>query len=144
MEYGRVPNQRRHGPSGQPRQEKSPPRPIDGVPFDQRPILQRCACGGACPACRGEESGLKVGKPGDRFEREADQTAGRVMRMPESGGPSQEIEEEEIVQRQPLGGEPPSRDSKQSRERQRPVQLESRRTEAPPHSQDSGPKSEPG
>lgn len=47
------------------------------------PVLQRarsCACGGGCPRCA-TSSNLEVGSPDDDFEREADATAERVMRM---------------------------------------------------------------
>ncbi len=41
----------------------------------------RCACGGACPRCQAKAD-LKIGEPGDVFEREADAMADRIMRMP--------------------------------------------------------------
>lgn len=54
------------------------------------PVLQRaCACGGTCPRCRAEEEGrsrlqrkLRIGAPGDRYEREADRVAAQVVRAP--------------------------------------------------------------
>lgn len=57
-------------------------------------VLQRCSCGGAsaatgeCPECRrkrklGLQAKLRVGEPGDRWEREAERLARRV-----SGGPA--------------------------------------------------------
>lgn len=45
------------------------------------PVLQRepaCPCGGGCPRCAAAE--LAIGPPGDRYEREADAVAERVMR----------------------------------------------------------------
>jgi hypothetical protein len=52
------------------------------------PVLQRnpaCACGGGCPRCqrRGTiQTKLRIGRPGDRYEQEADRVADQVMRMP--------------------------------------------------------------
>jgi hypothetical protein len=43
-----------------------------------------CACGGACPRCQAKTD-LKIGEPGDVFEREADAMADRIMRMPNPG-----------------------------------------------------------
>src|SRR4051812_8702764 len=42
-----------------------------------------CACGGACPRCQAAALQRKprISTPGDRFEREADDVADRVMRM---------------------------------------------------------------
>jgi hypothetical protein len=52
------------------------------------PLLQRkCACGGGCPRCKEElgiQTKLKIGKPGDKYEQEADRVADEVMRIPES------------------------------------------------------------
>lgn len=48
-------------------------------------MLQRqkgCSCGGGCPRCLGVQVKLKVNPPGDRYEREADMIAERLMRMP--------------------------------------------------------------
>lgn len=53
------------------------------------PIL-RCACGGGCPRCRdaeGELAGqpkLRISRPGDATEREADRVAEEVLRAPEA------------------------------------------------------------
>jgi len=53
-------------------------------------LLQRkegqCACGGGCPRCTAMSLQRKaqVSAPGDRFEREADEVADQVMRMPDS------------------------------------------------------------
>lgn len=44
---------------------------------------------------------LKVGKPGDVYEQEADRTAEKVMSMPDSDVQRQE-EEEEVVQSEPI------------------------------------------
>jgi hypothetical protein len=65
--------------------------PISPLRF--QPLLQRktnCACGGDCPGCldheqtRNVQTKLQVSTPGDQYEREADQVAEQVMRMPES------------------------------------------------------------
>lgn len=40
-----------------------------------------CACGGGCPSCQASADNLKVSKPNDVAEIEADQIADRVMRM---------------------------------------------------------------
>jgi len=48
-----------------------------------QPKVDHCACGGSCPRCQAK-SNLKIGEPGDAYEREADAVADRVMRM--SGG----------------------------------------------------------
>src|SRR5687767_11018167 len=48
-------------------------------------LIQRksnCACGGGCPSCQASEGQLKVSKPNDAAEIEADVIADRVMRMP--------------------------------------------------------------
>ena len=44
-------------------------------------VLQRCACGGGCPACRTKAtpSALPINTPGDAFEREAERAADAVM-----------------------------------------------------------------
>lgn len=48
----------------------------------------RCACGGGCPRCGGNFSGQPLlSQPGDPLEREADDTADRVMRSPASAQP---------------------------------------------------------
>jgi Domain of unknown function (DUF4157) len=48
----------------------------------QQPRANRCACGGSCPRCRAatRQDQARIGAPGDRFEREADAAADRVMR----------------------------------------------------------------
>ena len=58
-------------------------------------LLQcKCACGGGCPRCQAEQdleealpiqTKLKISKPGDKYEQEADRIADQVMRMPEQG-----------------------------------------------------------
>lgn len=140
MEYGRLPNNRR--PASRPlhRPPKPSVQPISGLPSEDQPQLQRCSCGGSCPACRkDDESKLKIGKSVDRFEREADENADRVMRMTAASGapPSEKDEEEEVVQRQVSGpgtaaDSRQGRGSQQSRERQRAAGTDSRRTKAPP------------
>jgi len=47
-------------------------------------IIQRtasCPCGGGCPTCQAKSSDLKLSKPNDPAELEADQIADQVMRM---------------------------------------------------------------
>jgi hypothetical protein len=55
-----------------------------------RDVLQakadRCACGGSCPRCQ-TKADLKIGEPGDAYEREADTVAERVMGMAGGSGP---------------------------------------------------------
>ena len=56
-------------------------------------VLQRmsaCPCGGGCPSCVGDmviQPKLRIGEPGDRYEREADRVADDVMRMSEPRTP---------------------------------------------------------
>ena len=70
------------------------------------PLIQRkpaCACGGVCPKCRSQENlqpKLKIGAPDDKYEREADRVADRIMRQPLS-----EKEEEETVQAKAVPGQ---------------------------------------
>jgi len=53
------------------------------------PIVQRkplCPCDGGCPRCTNGgtiQPKLTIGQPDDKYEREADRVADRVMRMPE-------------------------------------------------------------
>ncbi len=88
----------------------------------RRGLLQRtCACGGLagptgeCAACRRSrvlgrplQAKLRISRPGDAFEQEADRVADQVMRMPEPGlqrqvGEKEEEEkEEDILQTRPL------------------------------------------
>lgn len=70
------------------RRESVRPKPHTSSP----PLLQRhsaCACGGRCPACQAQSSELKVSRPNDFSEIEADQIADNVMRSPtgEAGEP---------------------------------------------------------
>jgi len=75
-------------------------------------VLQRmsaCPCDGGCPLCEGDmviQPKLRIGEPGDRYEREADRVADEVMRMPEPKMQRQvdEEQEEEILQTKPLVG----------------------------------------
>jgi hypothetical protein len=90
-----------------------------------RGLLQRkCACGGTlgvdgmCASCRQKhltgrapedlQPKLRVGRAGDKYEREADHMAERVMRMPapnlqREGMPgASQLEDEEEIQRKPL------------------------------------------
>jgi hypothetical protein len=47
-----------------------------------------CACGGGCPSCETRSGSLKISKPTDAAEIEADAIADRVMRMPNDRTPS--------------------------------------------------------
>ena len=51
------------------------------------PTIGACACGGGCPRCGAATLQRKpqISMPGDRFEREADDVADRVMRMAHAG-----------------------------------------------------------
>ncbi len=66
-------------------------RETDNNSFQPLQAIHRkasCACGGGCPACQAEgagSSGLKVSRPSDAAEIEADHIAGKVMRMPDAG-----------------------------------------------------------
>ena len=69
----------------------APVTPISTV-YGDGALLQRkanCACGGGCLSCEKQSDNLKVqtklaiSTRGDRFEREADEVADQVMRMPE-------------------------------------------------------------
>ncbi len=61
-------------------------RCVSPFPF-ALPLMQRqvqCPCDGGCPRCGGEiQAKLKVGAANDKYEREADMVAERVIRMPE-------------------------------------------------------------
>jgi len=52
------------------------------------PLLQRkCACGGGCPRCQenlGIQTKLKIGKPGDKYEQEADRVAEQITQRTDS------------------------------------------------------------
>ncbi len=48
---------------------------------------------------------LKIGEPDDDYEEEADRTADQVMRMPISGCPGCQGEEEKTIRTKPLAGE---------------------------------------
>jgi hypothetical protein len=66
--------------------------PLRAPPPARRQVLRSprgrqmpCACGGACPRCRGEpqvQSTLAIGKPGDPFEQEAERIAEHVIHAP--------------------------------------------------------------
>jgi hypothetical protein len=50
-------------------------------------VQRKCACGGACPRCRGDpgtQATLAIGEAGDQFEQEADRIADTVMHMPDA------------------------------------------------------------
>ena len=56
--------------------------PVSDTRFQQKAT---CACGGGCPGCINPlavQAKLTIGRPGDRYEHEADAVAERVMRMP--------------------------------------------------------------
>ena len=53
------------------------PAPVGDLLLQRKP----CSCGGSCPRCQAGTSGLKIGAPNDRHEREADSAAEQVMRM---------------------------------------------------------------
>ena len=60
------------------------PWPILQASSEQRPAP--CACGGGCPRCRANapvQRKLAIGEPDDPLERQADQIADSVMRMPD-------------------------------------------------------------
>src|ERR671912_307932 len=75
-----------------------PPENVSHKPADLShtgPTLQRkasCVCGGSCPRCAEEtehavlQTNLRIGTPGDEYEREADRVAEQVMRLPQDGG----------------------------------------------------------
>ena len=72
--------------------------------FPVTDVLQRtsaCPCGGGCPSCEGNmviQPKLRIGKSGDRYEREADRVADEVMRMSELQVQRTPDEEEEQIQ----------------------------------------------
>ncbi|HEB98833.1 MAG TPA: DUF4157 domain-containing protein, partial [Thiotrichales bacterium] len=95
------------------------PKPATTVPPTRSGILQRkCACGGnpgptgECAECRRKkrlgingtplQPKLRIGRPDDPLEREADRVADLVMRMPEPKVQKQPDEEEELLQTKPL------------------------------------------
>jgi len=48
-------------------------------------LKSNCTCGGSCPSCRSDkfiQAKLKIGAHDDKYEKEADQVADQVMRMP--------------------------------------------------------------
>ena len=69
-------------------------------------MLQRkpgCPCGGGCPRCQELlQTKLKIGEPGDKYEREADRIADEVMRMPETSVRRQIEPEKEIVHKKAI------------------------------------------
>jgi hypothetical protein len=103
---------------------KAPLSPT-ALPSNSRLLQRACACGksagvdGECAACRQKrltgrapedlQPKLRVGRTGDKYEREADHMAERVMRMPAPNlqretmaEPPEEEEEEEELQAKPL------------------------------------------
>jgi hypothetical protein len=68
-----------------------------------------CACGGGCPSCQSGAGSLKISRPNDAAEIEADAIADRVMRMPLANEKpvhfNSHISESQI-QRQPEGETP--------------------------------------
>ncbi len=76
-----------------------------GEPFNNSRYLQQT--GGNQAVQRWFYSGriqakLRIGKPGDKYEQEADRMADEVMRMPDSHVRSQAVEDEEQLQAKPL------------------------------------------
>src|SRR5437588_7065807 len=51
-----------------------------------RYLQRKCSCGGTCSNCQ-SKSDLPIGPANDRYEREADQTAARIMRMSAPSAP---------------------------------------------------------
>ncbi len=68
-----------------------------------------CPFGGTCSACPAKvQPKLKIGRPGDKYEEEADRVAEQVMRMPEPRVQRQvemEEENEETLQAKPLASQ---------------------------------------
>jgi hypothetical protein len=63
-----------------------------------------CPFGGACHTCPSRvQAKLTVGRPDDKYEREADRVADAVMRMPEPRCPA--CDEEEFIQTKPLAAQ---------------------------------------
>lgn len=95
--------------------------------FSSRDIgIQRkptCPCGGGCPRCEEElpiQSKLKINKPGDLYEQEADRVVEQVMRMPKEQPEEEPVpvitpsvqrqideEEEDFLQTKELPGKSP-------------------------------------
>jgi hypothetical protein len=53
---------------------------------DERTVMTKCACGGSCSSCQNKQrmpGGLTVSEPDEPYEREADQVADEIMRMPD-------------------------------------------------------------
>jgi hypothetical protein len=60
---------------------KSPAAPLRALAQPESgQVLQRCACGGGCPRCRGADAGLTVSRPGDADEVAAERMAGVALR----------------------------------------------------------------
>lgn len=59
-----------------------------------------CTCGGGCPKCQANKSGIQsrltIGALNDKYEQEADRVADQVMRMPEPKVQRQSMPEEEV------------------------------------------------
>lgn len=65
---------------------------------------------------------LKVGSPGDIYEKEADQISEQVMNMPEPVAQRQPVEEEEPIQARPLAEQITPLVQKQPEEEEEPIQ----------------------
>lgn len=76
-----------------------------------RYLQRKCSCGGSCPDCQGKAE-LPIGSAEDSYEREADQTAARVMRKGVLQRKCAHCEDEEEqarrMQRQETGAGPAS------------------------------------
>jgi hypothetical protein len=78
------------------------------IPSTDAIVLQRmsaCPCDGGCPLCEGGmviQPKLKIGEPGDRYEREADRVADEVMRMPDPQSVTQSANEPSILRMYPM------------------------------------------
>ena len=103
IQYAKLPETKRNSPLRIQKTKSSQPikTPADRILLLQRTIgnqaVQRLIKSGTL------QTKLKIGRPGDKYEQEADRVADAVMRMPEPGVQRQvEPEEEETLQSKPL------------------------------------------
>ena len=73
----------------------------------------------------GSQAKLKVGSPGDIYEKEADQISEQVMNMPEPVAQRQPVEEEEPIQARPLAEQITPLVQRQPEEEEEPLQEKS-------------------